>query len=227
MIEKKHLNVMNHMISAVEHLNEPWGIKDNKSRHIFMNDAARLYTCTPPKFDLEGQYDYAFPTSWAEHSVDFVKHDRLTQQANKTVSVIETDYWYGSDHLEPYICDKIPILDSTGVCAGTLWNVKRVKIISPLIYIGEKDPSLLQTQYESGMFTEAEMDIIFLLLRKMRTIEIANCLNLTVETLDYRIKDMYRKCGILSRSQFEQYCRQLDLHNFVPQHLLKKGVLFI
>jgi hypothetical protein len=35
------------LIAMMEHLSEPWGIKDLASRHLYMNRAAYLYTNTP------------------------------------------------------------------------------------------------------------------------------------------------------------------------------------
>lgn len=45
----------------MEHLSEPWGIKDQLSRHLYMNRAAYLYTNTPLNFDVAGKYDHEFP----------------------------------------------------------------------------------------------------------------------------------------------------------------------
>lgn len=35
------------LIAMMEHLSEPWGIKDLHSRHVYMNQAAYLYTNIP------------------------------------------------------------------------------------------------------------------------------------------------------------------------------------
>ncbi|GAB7194805.1 hypothetical protein OS31_16020 [Dickeya oryzae] len=100
------------LITLLEGLNEPWGIKDLASRHIYMNRAARLYTVTPEKFDIEGRLDEEFPASWAELSDDFIEHDKRTENSEQRVSVIETDYWYGRNELTPFVSEKIPIFDS-------------------------------------------------------------------------------------------------------------------
>lgn len=227
MYQKRYSDVIPHIIATIENLNEPWGIKDTDSRHIYMNNAARLYTNTHKKFDLEGKYDCEFPTSWAEHSDEFTRHDRLTEQAAQCVTVIETDLWYGSNTLEPYVSEKIPLRDKDGMCVGTLWNARRIKILSPMVCIGEKEPSVLQTTCEESVFSKSELDILFFLLKRLSRKEIANCLNLSTKTIDNRIQNMYRKGGVHSLSQFEDYCRGLDLYNFVPAHLVNKGVLFI
>ena len=49
------------LITMMEHLSEPWGIKDQLSRHLYMNRAAYLYTNTPLNFDVAGKYDHEFP----------------------------------------------------------------------------------------------------------------------------------------------------------------------
>lgn len=43
------------LIAMMEHLSEPWGIKDLHSRHVYMNQAAYLYTNIPLNFDIEGK----------------------------------------------------------------------------------------------------------------------------------------------------------------------------
>lgn len=220
-------DVFSFIIATIKNLNEPWGIKDTKSRHIYMNRAARLYTHTPDKFEIEGKFDYDFPTSWAENSTEFEKHDRLTEQLSQSVTVIETDYWFGNSNLEPYISEKIPLRDRDGNCIGTLWNARKIKIMSPLVCIGEKEPSVLQTSCDTSIFSKGEMDVLYLLLRRLSRKEIAIYLNLSIKTVDNRIQNMYRKGGVHSLIQFEEFCRNLDLHNYLPEHLVSKGVLFI
>lgn len=227
MHEHRKSQVFSLFIATIEKLNEPWGIKDNHSRHIYMNEAARLYTSTPRKYDFEGKFDSEFPTSWAEQSNDFIRHDRLTEQSGQPVCVIETDHWYGNDYLEPYMSEKIPLRDTTGACIGTLWNARKIRVISPLVCIGEKEPSVLQTACDQSIFSRGELDILYLLLRRLSRKEIAASLGLSTKTIDNRIQAMYRKCGVHSLSQFECFCRDNNYLDFVPGHLVTKGILFI
>lgn len=48
------------LIAMMEHLSEPWGIKDRQSRHIYMNKAAYLYTNTPLDFDMKVSWTMSF-----------------------------------------------------------------------------------------------------------------------------------------------------------------------
>lgn len=89
------------LIAMMEHLSEPWGIKDLSSRHIYMNKAAYLYTNTPLNFEVEGKLDDEFPANWAEFSPEFMEHDKRTEESQDRVTVIETHYWYGKDTLTP------------------------------------------------------------------------------------------------------------------------------
>ena len=221
------MDVIPWVIATIENLSEPWGIKDTESRHIYMNRAAQAYTSTPAGFDLEGKYDADFPTTWAEHAQDFMHQDRLAESSSQTVAIIETDYWYGKRYLDPYISEKIPLRDREGECVGTLWNARKVKVISPLVCIGEKSPSVLQTSFETSVFSEAEMDVLYLLLKRLSRKEIAIQLNLSVKTVDNRIQNMYTKGGVHSLKQFEEYCRSAGLINVLPRRFMKKGVIFI
>ena len=227
MHQKNYPDDFSVMIATIENLSEPWGIKDTQSRHIYMNRAARSYTCTPHKYDLEGKYDNEFPASWAEQAEGFAEHDRLAEAATQAVSVIETDHWYGSKEIEPYLSEKIPLRNIRGNCIGTLWNARRIKVISPLVCIGEKEPSVVQTSTDQSVFTKSEMDIGYLLLKRLSRKEIANILNLSSKTVANKIHNMYAKSGAHSVIQFEEYCRHLDLHNYLPGYLINKGVRFI
>ncbi len=91
------------LITMMECLDEPWGIKDLASRHVYMNNAAYRYTNTPNNFDIEGRFDEEFPADWAELSEDFQEHDRRTENSQQRVTVIETHFWNASKTLVPYI----------------------------------------------------------------------------------------------------------------------------
>ncbi|WKV52329.1 helix-turn-helix transcriptional regulator [Dickeya fangzhongdai] len=215
------------LITLLEGLNEPWGIKDLASRHIYMNRAARLYTVTPERFDIEGRLDEEFPASWAELSDDFIEHDKRTENSEQRVSVIETDYWYGQNELTPFVSEKIPIFDRDKKCIGVMWNAKPLSTLSPLIYIDQKKPSVLKTTANIDVFTKSELDVIFLMLRRFSSKEIARKFNVSHKTIENRIYNMYQKAGVHSLNQFEEYCRDSGLESFIPHSLIAKGILFI
>lgn len=128
------------LIAMMEHLSEPWGIKDRQSRHIYMNKAAYLYTNTPLDFDIEGKLDNEFPAHWAEFSPEFIEHDKRTEESQDRVTVIETHYWYGKDFLMPFISEKLPIYNDKKELIGVMWNAKPLNSLSPFKYINQQKP---------------------------------------------------------------------------------------
>nr|WP_113869550.1 helix-turn-helix transcriptional regulator [Brenneria salicis]NMN92609.1 Response regulator containing a CheY-like receiver domain and an HTH DNA-binding domain [Brenneria salicis ATCC 15712 = DSM 30166]RBP57534.1 regulatory LuxR family protein [Brenneria salicis ATCC 15712 = DSM 30166]RLM28669.1 helix-turn-helix transcriptional regulator [Brenneria salicis ATCC 15712 = DSM 30166] len=215
------------LITMMEGLDEPWGIKDLESRHVYMNKAAYLYTNTPHRFDVEGRLDEEFPASWTEMADDMIEHDRRTESSAQRVAVIETHYWYGNETLMPFICEKIPIFDKNKVCIGTIWNSKQLNTLSPLIYINQRKPSTLTTELTTTLFTKSELDVLFLILQRFSNKEIARRMNVSHKTIENRVHNMYQKAGVHSLSQFEAFCHHLGLDNYIPDSLISKGVQFI
>ncbi|MFN2098353.1 helix-turn-helix transcriptional regulator [Pantoea agglomerans] len=220
-------SIISAFIPTIAGLSEPWGIKDIFSRHVYMNDAAREYTHIPPKFDVEGKLDNECPATWSELADDFKQHDRLTEIANERVAVIETDFWYGRDELHPYISEKIPLRDHQNNCIGTLWNARKIQVICPLVCIGDKNPGVLQSSTDIELFTKSEMDMIFFLLKRLSRKEISNVLGTAISTVSNRISEIYRKAGVHSLIQLEEYCKYNNLENYLPHTLLNRGIRFI
>ncbi|ATF95493.1 Bacterial regulatory proteins, luxR family [Cedecea neteri] len=216
------------LVSMLEHLDEPWGLKLPDSRHLYMNAAALSYTLTPSNFDFEGKYDAEFPACWAELSADLIEHDRVTGLSRKKVTVIETDYWYGQGHLLPFISEKTPVFSATGELVCIVWNAKPLTSLSPLSFISKTKPGILTTEVTGqGNFTAAEHDIIFLLLQRFSIKEIARVYNLSARTIGNRVQEIYYKADVHSREQFVEYCRHTALNSYIPPSLLNKSIVFI
>ncbi|MFP9230024.1 helix-turn-helix transcriptional regulator [Pectobacterium cacticida] len=215
------------LITMMACLNEPWGIKDLSSRHLYMNKAAYLYTNTPMHFDIEGRLDDEFPASWAELSDDLKAHDRLTEKSEQRVTVIETHYWYGRKTLTPFVSEKIPIFDENKRCIGTMWNARALDTRSPLIYIDRKKPTTLRTELKNSIFTQSELDIIFLILQRFPNKEIARKMKLSPKTIENRIYNIYQKAEVHSFPQFEEFCRHVGIDGYIPHSLIEKGIQFL
>ncbi|NKI74313.1 helix-turn-helix transcriptional regulator [Dickeya sp. CFBP 2040] len=214
-------------IPLLDGLNEPWGIKDITSRHVYMNTPAYSYTNTPANFDIEGKFDEEFPIAWAELSEKFIEHDRRTEVCAERVTVIETHYWFGKTELSPFISEKMPIFNVAKECVGILWNARPMSTLSPLIHIDKRKPSILRTEITTDLFTRAELDTLFLVLRRFSSKEIAKQFNLSNRTIENRIQNMYQKAGVHSFNQFEEFCYQRGFDSFIPHALLTKGILFL
>ncbi|MEJ4045562.1 helix-turn-helix transcriptional regulator [Erwinia sp. SLM-02] len=223
---KQHSN-LSALIAMMEHLAEPWGIKDSESRHLYMNDMAYRYTSTPKEFAVEGKLDSEFPAAWAECEDELIEHDRRTEASHGRVAVIETHYWFGQDSLTPYVSEKIPLYGDGGVFIGVAWNARLLDTLSPLKYITQQKPGVLTTEVSTDLFTRSELDTLFLLLQRLSTKEIARIYNLSHRTVENRIYSIYQKAGVHTLNQFEEYCRHAGLDNFIPDRLIEKGIQFI
>ncbi|CNH33343.1 helix-turn-helix transcriptional regulator [Yersinia pekkanenii] len=215
------------LIAMMEHLSEPWGIKDLNSRHIYMNKAAYLYTNTPLSFEIEGKLDDEFPANWAEFASDLIEHDKLTEESKDRVTVIETHYWYGKETLTPFVSEKLPIYNDRKEVIGIIWNAKPLNTLSPLKYINQQKPSILTTEVSNSIFTRAELDVIFLMLQRFTVKEIAKIYNISTKTIENRIYTIYQKADVHTLQQFEEFCKLAHLDNYIPDRLVSKGIQFI
>ncbi|WP_244140336.1 helix-turn-helix transcriptional regulator [Pantoea agglomerans] len=99
--------------------------------------------------------------------------------------------------------------------------------LTAMSFIDPKKSSVLTTRLEHSLFTPAELDVIFLLLRRFSAKEIARIYNLSVKTIGNRITTLYQKAGVHSLQQFESYCRAESLENYLPERFLSTGVIYI
>lgn len=215
------------LIAMMEHLSDPWGIKDLGSRHIYMNKAAYLYTNTPLSFDIAGKRDNEFPADWADCADDFIEHDKMTEMSRDRVAVIETHYWYGKDSLTPFISEKLPIYNDKKQVFGVMWNAKPLNTLTPLTYINQQKPSVLTTEVNNSIFTQSELDVIFLMLQRLSVKEIAKIYNISTKTIENRIYNIYQKSDVHTLQQFEEFCKYARLDSYIPDRLIAKGIQFI
>lgn len=221
------IDIFNTLIQVFDALDEPWGIKDSVSRHVYMNQAARIYTNIPPKFNIEGRLDVEFPVGWSELAEDLIEHDRLTEQSARRVSVIETHYWSGNQFIAPYISEKLPIYDKYKKCIGTVWNAKELNNLTPLKYINQQKPTVIQTELATNLFTKAELMLIFFALQRYSSKEISRQLNISPKTVENKLYTLYHKTETHSLSQFIDYCKNRGWDNYIPYEFIVKGIQFI
>lgn len=218
---------LNIFINMLNNLSDPWGIKSEDSRHIHMNNAARIYTDTPLNFDIEGRFDEEFPAGWSESADALKEHDRRAMNQKKQVSVIETDYWYGSNSLMPFVSEKFPVYDKESELSFIVWNAKPLRELSPIKYISTKKPSILTSTFDTDLFSAQELNLIFYLIHRYTVKEIAQIYGMSHRTIGNRVQNLYQKAEVHSFRQFEQFCKQLGLDNYIPACLIKRGVQII
>ncbi|CAK9886085.1 MAG: hypothetical protein XXXJIFNMEKO3_02509 [Candidatus Erwinia impunctatus] len=218
---------INHLITMIGAFSDPWGLKAPDSRHIFMNDEARRFTSTPQQFNIEGRRDSEFPAPWSEMAEELIAHDTKTCTSNASSVVIETHHWYGATDLSPFLSEKHPVHDENGNCIAILWSAKPVINISPLMLVDEKKPGIITTHLTCTLFTQSENETIFYLMQGLSPKEIANVKNIALKTVNNRIYTIFQKADVHSLRQLEAFCHEHGFTNYLPPHLLKKGLINI
>lgn len=218
---------INNLITMISAFGEPWGLKALDSTHIFMNKEARRFTNTPRDFDLEGRRDSEFPASWAELEEELIAHDHLACDSKNSSLVIETHHWFGSADLTPYLSEKRPVYDQNGDCVAILWSAKPIFITTPMTIINARNPGIITTALNCDLFTDAENETIFYLMRGLSAKEIARVRSNTVKTINNRIQNIFQKADVHSLSQLKAFCHEQGFANYLPPKLLKKGITLI
>lgn len=201
------------LISVMEKATILWGIKDNQSRFIYLNDAAMNFCNIPNGFDFEGRLDNELPVPWYEQAPELQAHDRKAEQSRDGAEVIETSYFGRDAILEPWLCSKFPFFNESGDVAGTIFYAKKFSFISVYNFFENLKPSVITLSPPVSTFTERELDIIFYAIQKLSAKEIAYKLCLSPRTVENRLQGIYGKINVNSMSGLVDYCHTVGLNN--------------
>ncbi|ASV33400.1 PAS domain-containing protein [Candidatus Hamiltonella defensa] len=214
------------MIAMMEHSKIPWGIKDNQSRYVYLNEAALDMANIPVGFDFEGRLDEEFPCPWSELAPEIYAQDRKAESSHQTAEAIGISYYTRQAVLEPYYIPKFPIYNQNGESLGTVFCAKKFSFISISDFFNHLKPSVLTLNPPVDTFTEKELDIIFYAFQKMSSKEIATKLCLSHRTIENRLQRIYEKMGVTSLAGLIEYCHTTGLNHHVPKNLLRQGIEF-
>lgn len=218
-------NVFDNAIALIEKLNEPWGIKDAESRHVYLNPHARKFTNTPNDFSYEGKFDVEFPASWHELHDDLIKHDQKAMIKKSSVSVLEVHFWNGNSKPTPYISNKVPIYAGDNNCIGIMWNAKPASIINPIVNLFKVDSCKVLT-YGIDEITEKEHEVIYLLIQGYTRKEVSRILNVSSRTVNFRLHSVYQKKSIYNMKQLRDFYIENGYKDYIPSSILRNGVHF-
>ncbi|REF26275.1 regulatory LuxR family protein [Xenorhabdus cabanillasii] len=76
-------------------------------------------------------------------------------------------------------------------------------------------------QPPTNLFTQREWDAIFLSLHKYTSKQIGRILNISYRTVENYTAQIYRKVGVSSAQQLEEYCRLNNFDLYVPERFLQ------
>ncbi|MQL49263.1 PAS domain-containing protein [Photorhabdus khanii] len=208
------------IINTMQQSNEPWGIKDKNSCFIYGNLALKHLENLPDSFDYEGRYDYELPWDGAEFAKEFVLHDQSVMKSETTVCSLETHMFGKNEFLSSHFCEKYPLYNDENECVGIIFHGREAQDFSLTRLFYGKLPASIIFQPPTHLFTPREWDVIFLSLHKNTSKQIGRILNISYRTVEHYTAQIYRKVGVKSAQQLEEYCRFNDYDLYVPKRFL-------
>ncbi|CDG20091.1 conserved protein of unknown function [Xenorhabdus poinarii G6] len=209
------------IINTLAASQDPWGIKDKDSCFIYGNKALNAIKGFSDSFNFEGLYDDELPWDGAEFAKEYIHHDQKVMQEEKSYVSLETHIWGGVKTLSSYFCEKSPIYHEDGDCIGIIYHLWKAQDYSlTRLYYG-KLPASIMFQPPSHLFTQREWDVIFLSLHKYTSKQIGRILNISYRTVENYTAQIYKKAGVTSAQQLEEYCRFNNYDLYVPERFLR------
>ncbi|HEN3618143.1 TPA: PAS domain-containing protein [Yersinia enterocolitica] len=210
-------NQLEILIRFWERSSEPWGIKDNQSRFIYVNSRVNKLFNLPDKYSIEGRLDGEIPTPSADFQVEFQAHDRQVELLQERVTSVDIQLYDGNSYFTPYFCDKYPLIDDNGISQGIIFHSRPVTDII-LTRLSKIDiPTSLLFTPPSELFTKREWEVLFYVLHSFSSKEIAKKLHLSPRSVCNIIQSIYSKAGVTSKKQVIDYCYEKKINNYVPQ----------
>ncbi|MFD0707245.1 helix-turn-helix transcriptional regulator [Photorhabdus luminescens] len=214
------LNLSPQVINTMRQSNEPWGIKDKNSCFIYGNLALNHLENLSDSFGFEGRYDNEIPWDGAEFATDFVIHDKATMEKDTRVCSLET-HMYGKDKfLSSYFQEKYPFYNDDGECIGIMFHAWKAQDFSFTRLFHGKLPASILFSPPTDIFTQREWDVIFLLLQKYTSKQMGRMLNISYRTVETHLSRIYKRIGVHSSRQLEDYCRTNDYDLYVPERFV-------
>ncbi|MCW7760331.1 helix-turn-helix transcriptional regulator [Photorhabdus luminescens] len=215
--------ISSQVINTMEQSNEPWGIKDKNSCFIYGNLALKSIKNFSSSFEFEGLYDHELPWAGAEFAKERVDHDRKVMEKEERICSLETHLFGKEQILSSYFCEKYPLYHEDGSCIGTIFHGYQAQDFSFTRLFHGKLPASIMFQPPTDLFTQREWDVIFLLLHKYTSKQMGRMLNISYRTVETHVSRIYKRVGVHSSYQLEEYCRTNDYDLYVPERFVKSG----
>ncbi|WP_338117367.1 helix-turn-helix transcriptional regulator [Pantoea cypripedii] len=215
------------MIKFWEVSSEPWGAKDRNSKFIYANKRYHELLSLPYGFNVEGRYDGELPASTAEFQNEFQAHDRKVEKLLDRVTSIEIHPFEQNHYLQPWYFDKYPLMDSHGVCIGTIFHGRPVEMITLTRLDKIKIPSSLVFTPPSDFFLKREWEIVFYLLQGFSAKDISAHLHISHRTVTNHIQNVYQKANVSSRRGLIEFCYENNISNYIPDRFFQNARISI
>ncbi|RAX00748.1 MULTISPECIES: helix-turn-helix transcriptional regulator [unclassified Photorhabdus] len=217
---ENELIISSQVINTMEQSNDPWGIKDENSCLIYVNLALKSLHNVSNSFNYEGLFDYEIPWNGAEFAKEHVTQDKIVMEEEERICSLETHLFGKEQILSSYFCEKYPLYHEDGSCMGTIFHGWQVQDFSFTRLFHGKLPASILFQPPTDLFTKREWDVIFLMLHKYTSKQIGRMLNISYRTVETHISRIYKRMGLHSSRQLEEYCRTNDYDLYVPERFV-------
>ncbi|EQB98359.1 hypothetical protein B738_25290 [Photorhabdus temperata subsp. temperata M1021] len=136
---------------------------------------------------------------------------------------------YGKDtFLSSYFQEKYPLYNDEKECVGILFHGWKAQDFSLTRLFHGKLPASILFQPPTDLFTQREWDVIFLSLQKYTSKQMGKMLNISYRTVETHMARIYKKIGVNSCYQLEDYCRSNDYDLYVPERFVHpKSSMFL
>ncbi|RAX11263.1 helix-turn-helix transcriptional regulator [Photorhabdus bodei] len=220
---KKNYVISPQIINTMEQSNEPWGIKDENTRYIYVNQACKHLQNISSSFDYEGLYEHELPWDGAEFAKEYMAHDKKVVEQEKRICSLETHIHGKEQILSSYFFAKYPLYHEDGSCVGIIYHGWQAQDFSFTRLFHGKLPASILFQPPTDLFTQREWDVIFLMLHKYTNKQIGMMLNISYRTVENHISRICKRIGLHSSRQLEEYCRTNDYDLYVPKRFVQPG----
>ncbi|ETS31147.1 helix-turn-helix transcriptional regulator [Photorhabdus temperata] len=217
-----HITISPQIINTLAASNEPWGIKDKNSCFIYGNPALKSLQNFSNSFEFEGFYENELPWDSAKFAEEFIKNDKKVIEKQQRICSVETHMFGREKVLSSYFFEKFPFYHEDESCIGVIyhgWEAQSYSL-THLHQYHNKLPASIMLQPPIDLFTQREWDIIFLFLQRNTRRQIGRILNIAYRTVESYMTRIYKKIGIHSSQQLEEYCQVNNFNHYIPERFL-------
>ncbi|ERT12990.1 helix-turn-helix transcriptional regulator [Photorhabdus temperata] len=201
---------------------ESWFVKDKTLRFIYANKEFVKLSKLPEGFDVMGYTVKELPTLFNCLAHLFEEHDRKVLQSMQRISsIIGAKLKSNGQQLNPYFCEKYPLMDEKNQCIGIICHIKEINHLSAHHYIKDDAAISVKLRRPNNILTEKEWIIIFLFCRGISNQYIANEMKISCRTVEKHFQNICEKLSIGSIIELKLLCEENNYDLYIPPKYFK------
>lgn len=209
----------NVFISLINECSDPIGVKDKKSKIIFMNQSFG---------DLFGGFNLLNKSFGSEYDLfrlslrdgESIDSDSKGRESYLLIILNSIDGYY-----YPYLLDNYYFPDYYHFNIGGLFYIRKVKSIFIDGTISRYTHFKINTPCDD--FSKREWDVLFLLLQELSVNDIATKLGLSPKTIRNHKQNIYEKARVCSFHELKKYCMDRSYEYYYPREYLSKSYVVL